>query len=98
MIITQFPDEVGQALMNEGSHRITYIHARGGYLKTERPIIYCITDRFIYPKIKELVLSIDPAAILEASMVTETEGVMSRLPRQNKTGLLSGTGMLNGNG
>lgn len=83
MIITQYPEQVGQALMNEGSHRITYIHARGGYLKAESPIIYCITDRFVYPKLKELVLSIDASAILEASMVTETEGVLPRIAQQN---------------
>ncbi|MED1571359.1 DUF2179 domain-containing protein, partial [Bacillus paranthracis] len=38
-------------------------------------IIYCITNRFIYPKMKDLVLSVDPTAIIEASYSTETTGV-----------------------
>lgn len=41
-------------------------------------MIYCITDRFNYPKLKELVLQVDPTAILEASLVSETEGIKRR--------------------
>ncbi|MEJ9317958.1 DUF2179 domain-containing protein, partial [Halalkalibacterium halodurans] len=54
---------------------ITYLYGEGGYSNQEVHLIYCITDRFRYPKIKEIALSIDPSAILEASFVTETTGV-----------------------
>lgn len=79
MIISQQPKAVGDVLMQEGSHRITFIPAIGGYSGEERHIIYCITDRFAYPKLKEMVLRVDPTAILEASLVTETEGLMAHL-------------------
>jgi uncharacterized membrane-anchored protein YitT (DUF2179 family) len=38
-------------------------------------LIYCITNRFMYPKLKDVVLTIDPSAVLEASYVSETAGV-----------------------
>ncbi|MCI2252730.1 DUF2179 domain-containing protein, partial [Bacillus cereus] len=44
-------------------------------LGEHKRIIYCITNRFIYPKMKDLVLSVDPTAIIEASYSTETTGV-----------------------
>lgn len=75
MIISEKPEEVGQELIDELGMSITYLHGVGGYSNQEVMIIYCITDRFRYPKLKELVLSIDPEAILEASFVTETAGL-----------------------
>lgn len=79
MIISQQPQAVGAVLMQEGSHHITFIKAIGGYSGEERHIIYCITDRFAYPKLKEMVLRVDPGAILEASLLTETEGLLAHL-------------------
>jgi uncharacterized membrane-anchored protein YitT (DUF2179 family) len=75
MIISDQPELVGKVLMEEGSYRITFITATGGYSGNARPMIYCITDRFVYPRLKEMVLRVDPAAILEASLVTEIEGL-----------------------
>jgi uncharacterized membrane-anchored protein YitT (DUF2179 family) len=74
-IISSKPDEIGARLIKELDVQLTYILGQGGYSKEERKIIYCIINRFMYPKLKELVLSIDPEAVLEASFVTETTGV-----------------------
>ncbi|MDQ0252733.1 uncharacterized membrane-anchored protein YitT (DUF2179 family) [Evansella vedderi] len=74
-IISDKPDEIGKVLIEELDVQLTYLHGEGGYLKEKRKIIYCITNRFMYPKLKERVLSIDPNAVLEASMVTETAGI-----------------------
>ncbi|MDG5789751.1 YitT family protein [Evansella sp. AB-P1] len=78
MIISEKPEEIGQQLIDELGMSITYLHGVGGYSNQEVHIIYCITDRFRYPKLKEVVLSIDSSAILEASFVTETTGVKSK--------------------
>ncbi|ARK28575.1 YitT family protein [Halalkalibacter krulwichiae] len=75
MIIASEPDKIGQQLIEELGMSITYLQGTGGFSGEESKIIYCITDRFMYPKLKELVLSIDPTAILEASFVTETTGI-----------------------
>lgn len=77
MIISDCPEVIGESLIKDLGLSITYIYGQGGYEKEQKKIIYCITDRFGYPKIKELVMSIDPTAIFEASYVTETSGVRS---------------------
>jgi uncharacterized membrane-anchored protein YitT (DUF2179 family) len=75
MIISEKSDEIGQALMSELQVSITYLHGEGGFLGNSRKVIYCITNRLVYPKLKDIVLGIDPHAILEASEVAETAGV-----------------------
>ncbi|MBG9831237.1 YitT family protein [Bacillus wiedmannii] len=75
MIISGKNKEVGDLLMKELQLSVTYLHGEGGFLGEEKRIIYCITNRFIYPKMKDLVLSVDPTAIIEASYSTETTGV-----------------------
>jgi len=75
MIISGKNKEIGDLLMKELQLSVTYIHGEGGFLGEHKKIIYCITNRFIYPKMKDLVLSVDPTAIIEASYSTETTGV-----------------------
>ncbi|MBU9722858.1 MULTISPECIES: YitT family protein [Bacillaceae] len=74
-IISSKPEEVGVRLMEDLDIQLTYLHGQGGYTKEDRKIIYCITNRFMYPKVRELVLNVDPDAVLEASMVNETTGI-----------------------
>lgn len=75
MIISDKPDEIAESLMTDLDAQITFLFGQGGYTNEERKIIYCITNRFMYPKLKDVVLTIDPTAVLEASYVTETSGV-----------------------
>jgi uncharacterized membrane-anchored protein YitT (DUF2179 family) len=74
-IISNDPMAVGDALISELDLTITYIRGIGGYSKEEQLIIYCISDRIIYPHIKKIALQTDPSAILEASYVTESAGI-----------------------
>ncbi|MGU3370774.1 YitT family protein [Bacillus mycoides] len=75
MIISGKNKEIGDLLMKELQLSVTYLHGEGSFLGEHKKIIYCITNRFIYPKMKDLVLSVDPTAIIEASYSTETTGV-----------------------
>ncbi|MCU5601356.1 YitT family protein [Bacillus wiedmannii] len=75
MIISGKNKEIGDLLMKELQLSVTYLHGEGGFLGEHKRIIYCITNRFIYPKMKDLVLSVDPTAIIVASYSTETTGV-----------------------
>lgn len=74
-IISNKPNDVGDALIKELELTITYIRGIGGFAKDEQLIVYCISDRILYPRIKKIVLEADPSAILEASYVTESAGV-----------------------
>lgn len=84
MIISDKCEEIGQSLMKTLNLSITYLQARGGYSKEPRPIIYCISNRFTYPRVKAIALEIDPSAVIEASYVSETSNVKhaNRLPFQ----------------
>ncbi|MDT8859401.1 YitT family protein [Alkalihalobacillus sp. MEB130] len=86
MIISEKPHLIGEKLLEELDVSITYLYGQGGYTGDERLIIYCITNRFMYPKLKEVVLTIDPTAVLEASYVTETTGVKKQTLFQNQEG------------
>jgi uncharacterized membrane-anchored protein YitT (DUF2179 family) len=83
MIISEKPHVIGNKLLEELDVSITYLYGQGGYTGDERLIIYCITNRFMYPKLKDIVLSIDSTAVLEASYVTETTGVKKQMLFQN---------------
>ncbi|MBE5104946.1 YitT family protein [Bacillus thuringiensis] len=89
MIISGKNKEIGDLLMKELQLSVTYLHGEGGFLGEHKKIIYCITNRFIYPKMKDLVLSVDPTAIIEASYSTETTGV-KRPGRAARSGKVSG--------
>ena len=88
MIISGKNKEIGDLLMKELQLSVTYLHGEGGFLGEHKKIIYCITNRFIYPKMKDLVLSVDPTAIIEASYSTETTGV-KRPGRTARSGQVS---------
>jgi uncharacterized membrane-anchored protein YitT (DUF2179 family) len=86
MIISDHPHQVGEKLLKELDVSITYLYGQGGYTGDERLIIYCITNRFMYPKLRDVVLSIDSSAVLEASYVTETSGVKKQTIFQARNG------------
>ncbi|UCZ52163.1 YitT family protein [Bacillus shivajii] len=74
-IISDKPEEIGEMLIKDLDVQLTYLYGEGGYLREQTKVIYCITNRFMYPKLKEKVLSVDRNAVLEASMVNETAGI-----------------------
>ncbi|WP_088103816.1 YitT family protein [Halalkalibacter urbisdiaboli] len=88
MIISEHPQQIGEKLIKELDVQITYLYGQGGFTGEERLIIYCITNRFMYPRLKEVVMSIDPTAVIEASYVSETAGVKKQTffeSRNNKS-------------
>ncbi|SME50443.1 hypothetical protein BACERE00183_04489 [Bacillus cereus] len=78
MIISDKAEAIGQELMKELNLSITYLHGEGGYKGDAKKVIYCITSRVTYSKLKDTVLEIDPSAILEASHTAETTGLRVR--------------------
>lgn len=75
MIISEKPDEVGDSIINQLNISITFLYGEGGFLGERKKVIYCITNRFIFSKLKSVVLAADPSAIMEASYVCETSGI-----------------------
>ena len=73
MIVTMREEEICQALSDEFGRGITQINARGYFSGAEKCVIYFVVNRFQIPKVKHLVTTIDPAAFIT---VTEISDVM----------------------
>lgn len=66
--------DIGTALMKELDVSVTYMRGLGGYSKEEKIITYCVISRFDLPKLKDVVLEIDPKAFFAIGDVHEVHG------------------------
>lgn len=71
MIITEKPDELSAALMAAFECGLTRIAARGGYMNTDRTVIYFVVNRFQIAKMKSVIHAVDPRAYFTVSEVAE---------------------------
>lgn len=71
MIITEAPDEVSQALIEEFECGTTKIAAVGGYSNSHKTVIYFVVNRFQIAKMRSLVHEIDPKAFVTISEVAD---------------------------
>lgn len=71
MIITEHPDAISTALMEEFECGTTKISAIGGYSNNEKTIIYFVVNRFQISKMRNIVQDIDPAAYVTISEVAD---------------------------
>lgn len=71
MIITEHPDEISQALIQEFECGTTKIAAVGGYSNRDKTIIYFVVNRFQIAKMRNIVLGIDPKAFVTISDVAD---------------------------
>jgi len=74
-VISSRPEAICAALTEEMALRLTILHGEGGFTGAPLRLIYCVTDRMNYVRVRQRVYEIDPAAIIEASIVHEAEGV-----------------------
>ena len=82
MIITNHPVHVCEALSEAFGSGITVYDAKGYYSGQSRKIVYFVINRFQVPKVKKLILEVDPAAFIS---ITETSEVLG-LKRVKKRG------------
>lgn len=73
-VISDYYDEIGQNLLNDLDIGVTYIKGKGGYSGDKKTIIYCVISRLELPKLKEIVLDIDPSAFISIVDVHEAFG------------------------
>lgn len=71
MIVTDKPDEISTALMNEFECGTTKISATGGYSNADKTIIYFVVNRFQLSKMRNIIHSIDPKAFVTISEVAD---------------------------
>ncbi len=71
LIVTDKPDLINAALLEEFECGTTKIAATGGYSNSEKTIIYFVVNRFQISKLRSIVHSIDPSAYLTISEVAD---------------------------
>ncbi len=71
MIITEKPDEVSAALMNEFESGTTKMPAKGGFSGNDKTVIYFVVNRFQVSKMQSLVHTIDPHAFMTITEVAD---------------------------
>lgn len=74
MIVTNYPDEVSQALMNRLGRGVTILYGEGGYLKEEKRVLYSVISRLEMTKIKDVIYEEDPKAFVTISDVYDVFG------------------------
>lgn len=73
-IVASDYDAVSEALINDMHIAVTRFHGEGGFLKTDKDILYCVVSRLEVTKLKEVVQKADPTAFLSIFDVSEVVG------------------------
>lgn len=74
MIVSMREEEICQALSGEFGRGITQISARGYFSGAEKCVIYFVVNRFQIPRVKHLVTTIDPAAFITVTEISDVMG------------------------
>ncbi len=69
-IVATYSDKIADKIMNEFGKGVTIIEGKGGYSGDSKDIIFCTINPYQTPKLKSIVLDVDPTAF-----VTINEGV-----------------------
>ena len=73
-IISDFSDEIGDAISKELGRGVTFFSGEGGFSGDHKKIIYCIITRLEESSLTNLVERIDPHAFVSVTHVEEVKG------------------------
>ncbi|MED4783025.1 YitT family protein [Brevibacillus choshinensis] len=73
-IISDNPDEIGDALAAGLGRGITYLSGEGGYSGEDKKVIFCVITRLEEAKLKSIVEEIDPSAFLAIGHIHDVSG------------------------
>lgn len=73
-IISDYVDEVGQAIMDRLGRGVTYLHGEGAYTGDNKKIIFTVITRLEEAKLKTIVEDIDIHAFLAIGNIAEVRG------------------------
>ncbi len=63
-IISEYSDEIGDAINARLGRGVTYLHGEGAYTGDDKKVIFCIITRLEESKLKTIVEDFDPTAFL----------------------------------
>ncbi|WP_312108354.1 YitT family protein [Brevibacillus reuszeri] len=73
-IISEQPDEIGDALAARLGRGITYLSGEGGYSGEAKKVIFCVITRLEEAKLKSIVEEIDSSAFLAIGHIHDVSG------------------------
>jgi uncharacterized membrane-anchored protein YitT (DUF2179 family) len=73
-IISEYSDEIGDAINARLGRGVTYLHGEGAYTGDDKKVIFCIITRLEESKLKTIVEDFDPTAFLAVADITEVRG------------------------
>lgn len=73
-IITEYPTEVKKFILNNISHGVTVLDARGGYSNDKEKMLLCVVPTSMYFRLKEGIHYIDKEAFFVVTDAYETSG------------------------
>jgi uncharacterized membrane-anchored protein YitT (DUF2179 family) len=74
MIISSFPDEVSEGILNQMERGVTRLPGTGAYTGADRPVLYCVVTRAEVSQLKAIVSELDPQAFMVIGTAHEALG------------------------
>lgn len=81
IIVTDYYDEIANAIMQQLERGVTLIEGQGGYTREPKKIIFCVITRLELAEMKHIVSEIDPNAFIAIENVHEVSG--GKLTKKN---------------
>lgn len=73
-IISDYPEEIADALIKQLGRGMTYIHGEGVYSKESKKIIYTIVSRIELSTVRDIAHEIDPNCLIAIENVADVSG------------------------
>ena len=80
LIVTEHPDEMTKALLEESGHATTIINGIGGYSKKQKYLLYTVVTQPEVRKTANLAKKVDPYSFVNVVKTTEVHGSFTYLP------------------
>lgn len=74
VIISDYADEISDAITARLGRGVTYLNGGGGYTKKEKKILYCVVTRIEVAKLKAIIFDKDTSAFVTISDVADMMG------------------------
>lgn len=80
IVVTEKPEEITKALLEESGHAATIINAIGGYSKKEKSVLYTVVTQPEVRRMTTIAKRTDPMAFINVVKTTEVHGNFTYLP------------------
>jgi len=79
-VISDQNNEIAAEIMEKLHRGVTLLEGKGGYTGTSKMVINCVVNNYEIPKLKEIVLTLDPNAFMFISDTAEVSGKGFTIP------------------